>query len=267
MTIRVRSLDWEEQHHRRDDGDSATEPVGWEARDCFGDYYVVSIEADGLYVDHKALINGGGPYPSPDEAKTAAQADYERRILSALSAPSTGQGAGVASDFGPGNDWDAAAHVRLLRGQGGASSGYTADMIERLHTAVATLTRERDEARDRAEELEDAAEKVSVEFEGECWAVLRTLLSECNFPWDLSEPDGVTAQEALDYIRETMSEADKTEGYLKARAEAAEAREAKLREVLSALDRMNRGVDWCDQDEQARRWAAARAALQTGEEG
>ena len=49
-----------------------------------------------------------------------------------------------------------------------------------------------------------------------------------------------------------------------ARAQLAEARKA-----LGALDRMSRGVDWCDQDEQARRWEAARRALeaQGGENG
>lgn len=37
-----------------------------------------------------------------------------------------------------------------------------------------------------------------------------------------------------------------------------EAENARLRKALGALDRMSRGVDWCDQDEQARRWEAAR---------
>lgn len=41
--------------------------------------------------------------------------------------------------FEAGQDWDAAAHVRLLRQNGGASSGYTADLIERLHTALRSL--------------------------------------------------------------------------------------------------------------------------------
>lgn len=36
---------------------------------------------------------------------------------------------------------------------------------------------------------------------------------------------------------------------------------AEARKALGALDRMSRGVDWCDQDEQARRWEAARRAL------
>lgn len=39
---------------------------------------------------------------------------------------------------------------------------------------------------------------------------------------------------------------------------------AEARKALGALDRMNRGLDWCDQDEQARRWSAARRALEGG---
>lgn len=44
---------------------------------------------------------------------------------------------------------------------------------------------------------------------------------------------------------------------------------AEARKALAALDRMSRGVDWCDQDEQARRWSAARRVLevQEGENG
>ena len=38
-------------------------------------------------------------------------------------------------------------------------------------------------------------------------------------------------------------------------------------EALESLDRMNRGLDWCDHDEQARRWSAARRALEGGENG
>lgn len=41
--------------------------------------------------------------------------------------------------FEAGQDWDAAAHVRLLRQNSGASSGYTADLIDRLHTALRRL--------------------------------------------------------------------------------------------------------------------------------
>lgn len=56
---------------------------------------------------------------------------------------------------------------------------------------------------------------------------------------------------------------------LRAQIERAEAQLAEARKALGALDRMSRGVDWCDQDEQARRWEAARRALeaQGGENG
>jgi hypothetical protein len=38
--------------------------------------------------------------------------------------------------------------------------------------------------------------------------------------------------------------------------------------ALKALDRMTRGLDWCDADEQSRRWSEARAAIAkaTGED-
>lgn len=45
-------------------------------------------------------------------------------------------------DFGPGSDWDAGAHVRLLRENGGASSGYTADLIQNLHCQLSKLEAE-----------------------------------------------------------------------------------------------------------------------------
>lgn len=51
-----------------------------------------------------------------------------------------------------------------------------------------------------------------------------------------------------------------------AKWERAEARLAKARKALDALDRMSRGVDWCDQDEQARRWSAARRVLTGGDD-
>src|SRR5690606_35777469 len=38
------------------------------------------------------------------------------------------------------------------------------------------------------------------------------------------------------------------------RADRAEAQLTEANKALDALDRMNRGLDWCDQDEQARRW-------------
>lgn len=44
--------------------------------------------------------------------------------------------------FGPDADWDAGAHVRLLRANGGPSSGYTADLIQNLHCTVVALARQ-----------------------------------------------------------------------------------------------------------------------------
>lgn len=43
--------------------------------------------------------------------------------------------------------------------------------------------------------------------------------------------------------------------------ETLSAENERMRKALKALDRMNRGLDWCDQDEQARRWSAARRAI------
>jgi hypothetical protein len=42
------------------------------------------------------------------------------------------------SEFSANGNWDALAHVRFLRGQGGASSGFTADLIERLFLSLST---------------------------------------------------------------------------------------------------------------------------------
>lgn len=54
-----------------------------------------------------------------------------------------------------------------------------------------------------------------------------------------------------------------------ARAPDLLAENERLRAAARALDRMSRGVDWCDEDEQARRWAQLRAALAAteGEKG
>jgi len=51
------------------------------------------------------------------------------------------------------------------------------------------------------------------------------------------------------------------------RAFRAEAKLAEAMKVLDALDRVNRGVDWCDQYEQARRWFAARKFLKENGNG
>ena len=68
----------------------AVKPLLWKGPDSMGEYHSL----DGLWgyiirAGHKDgfwLTEVGDYFPSPDEAKAAAQADYEARILSALSA-------------------------------------------------------------------------------------------------------------------------------------------------------------------------------------
>jgi hypothetical protein len=70
---------------------------------------------------------------------------------------------------------------------------------------ITTLTAERDEAIDRVEELERDAEIVSVEFEKDCWAAVRSLLERVGHK-DFSE--GVTASDACDIIWEAIEQRD-----------------------------------------------------------
>ena len=77
--VRVKPLEWEERTHIP----PVLDVIGWAARDCFGEYYEISIEPDGLWLDHECLISGVLS-DTLEAAKEAAQADYERRILSAI---------------------------------------------------------------------------------------------------------------------------------------------------------------------------------------
>src|SRR5690606_14262917 len=69
---------------------------------------------------------------------------------------------------------------------------------------------------------------------------------------------GDATPDAINHIANTATDAATA-------LEALSAENERLRKALDALDRMNRGLDWCDQDEQARRWSAARRALAGGE--
>jgi len=64
------------------------------------------------------------------------------------------------SDFSKG-DWDATAHIRFLRAQGGAGAGYTADLIEKLAAALdaqaAAFAERMDAARKLVEQLKPLA--------------------------------------------------------------------------------------------------------------
>lgn len=70
---------------------------------------------------------------------------------------------------------------------------------------------------------------------------------------------------ALDGVIEACNHTEAQALGLAVDLKTTEAALAETRKALDALDRMSRGVDWCDQDEQARRWSAARRALEGGE--
>ena len=77
MTKRVKPLVWE------DDSDHWHPETRWRAKDCFGEHYEIEL-SDGVYtLSHKALM-GDIEADALAEAKAAAQADYETRILAAL---------------------------------------------------------------------------------------------------------------------------------------------------------------------------------------
>lgn len=78
-------------------------------------------------------------------------------------------------------------------------------------------------------------EALSAEFEGDCWKAMRSLLTECHFDWRDTEPDGISAEEAREYISTTIEEVEKGEQRQKARAEAAEASAAAMLEALTRL--------------------------------
>lgn len=77
----------------------------------------------------------------------------------------------------------------------------------------ARLRTERDKQRERAEEAESeitrTQEQVSTEFEGDCWKTLRKLLDRTGFDWSEYSEDGVTADDAYQWI---VDELDRLEG-------------------------------------------------------
>jgi len=81
---RVKPLEWEETFQDR--GDGSSELSGWEAETPgFSVFYTIEIEVSGFLLRRQDLdVTELGAFTDPDEAKAAAQADYEQRILSAL---------------------------------------------------------------------------------------------------------------------------------------------------------------------------------------
>jgi hypothetical protein len=67
---------------------------------------------------------------------------------------------------------------------------------------------ELEEAQGHIEELQAEADVVSVEFEKDCWRSMRRLLERCKFDWRDVGHDGVSADAAEDFIRETIDDLD-----------------------------------------------------------
>ena len=101
-----------------------------------------------------------------------------------------------------------------------------ADSIERL-------MKERDEELERVERLEAEGKRLAVEFEGLLWKEVQSLLDEYDFDWYNHQYEGVSADEAVDYIRETIKDGHR-------RAEKAEAEVGQLREALKFYADFNR---------------------------
>ena len=115
----------------------------------------------------------------------------------------------------------------------------------------ARLRAERDEQRERAEEAESeitrAQEQVSAEFEGDCWKAMRNLLDRTCFDWPEYGDDGVTADDAHQWIVEELDrlEAERDAAWqagAEAMREAAAAAAVNVHNVRIIGCRM--GSDW-----------------------
>jgi hypothetical protein len=81
----VKALEWDEVTQARSDEDPHREVIGWECSTGFDGFYIVEITGGGASLT--TTNYDCTYYGSPDEAKAAAQADFEARVLSALTAP------------------------------------------------------------------------------------------------------------------------------------------------------------------------------------
>lgn len=89
--VRVKPLEWRAVEQTRSAEDPSTEETGdYEATSPFGEYHIVCCFGSDSYVWSVSFC---GDFiidkDDPDEAKAAAQADYEARIRSALSSPAS----------------------------------------------------------------------------------------------------------------------------------------------------------------------------------
>jgi|SRR5690349_17525317 len=140
-----------------------------------------------------------------------------------------------------------------------------------LQKELAERTAERDAALSEVDDLQSQAEVVAEEFEKDCWKAMRSLLSSCNFNWQDVQPDGVTADDAREYISRTLDELEKGEQRWKARADTlarrVEGLEAALRDARSKIEPVSEaGIGWSPYSNgktiiQDREWAYAAIAV------
>lgn len=132
-------------------------------------------------------------------------------------------------------------------------------------TVLRALAADRDAQKARADAMQRSYDELyadaladarsdAQEFEGDLWKLLRDYLTELNLDWSDYTEDGITAEQAIEHIRECMdgetARADAAEAQLKAvldreagtqrrhdaKIEAAEAKVAKLVEYYEAAE-------------------------------
>jgi len=89
--IRVRQLDWEDATANAPYEESGRSQMIWQAKTAFGLYRITrirftrdeDIEVEAWYV-HRPGARNTGPYSDAVTAKTAAQGDFEERILASI---------------------------------------------------------------------------------------------------------------------------------------------------------------------------------------
>jgi hypothetical protein len=197
-------------------------PLEWVAKDDGRGEYLI-CPYDIIYINKYGdwvVSSTGAIVKTRDEAKAIAEA----RIRSALVPATPMQNLHDAPvEVKPVQRFEEAFDHSLVPSDTGGWVEYEDLLAERARAQKAE--RERDEAVDRAEELEHYQEKVSADFEGDCWRAFRVLLDECHFDWRYVDPEGVTAEMALEHIRETLRSLENDTKRVKAR-------EARLREAL-----------------------------------
>ena len=217
---RVKALEWNEITAARSDEDPSHEPTGdYEAVTGIGIYYVECGFGTDSYV-FSACLNGDhiSSHDDPDEAKAAAQADFERRVLSCLSTH-TAAGAGPVGEAVTTEMVNAAWNEGKHRSMRGSTNDFRRVLEVALSTRtivepgeIDRLTRERDEARAKLAAYQKMQEHEA--FKG--------LMTG-------PDPARVWKQQAVQFAHNL----DAAEAALAKTRERLEKREAALREIAS----------------------------------